>query len=86
MLRVLALSEFLPGLAKELLDTNDEMLDITTAKIKKLFRVALAMAASTGRTSPECYAALLPLRLIFKAASWGVSFGIVCSSFSVWGE
>ncbi len=54
------------GLAQELLGMKDDMLDITTTEIKKLFSVSLAMAARTGRTSPECYAALLPLRLMFK--------------------
>ena len=55
------------GLAAELLDTPDDMLELTARKIKTLFKDAIGQARNDGTTTPELYAVCLPLRLRFKA-------------------
>jgi hypothetical protein len=61
----------LEGVARELLELPDELLDITSVKIKHMYRPAIELAKEQGICSPELYACALPLKLKFKVIKAG---------------
>ena len=78
----------LAGAARDLLNTSDDNLDITTLKVKHLFAAALEEARDHGTTSAGLYALALPLKLKFKdslalVACSNIFSGCRCPSSSI---